>query len=213
MVTHAERERQMREKQEAQMEGIQKMEEQHLQRIDKKKERDRLCKEEEEARKQEEDENKQIEQEGQSNLENVAAVVSPYPTDSDTMKNEAPDPAINLHLTEMMQGIEGMAEGGKDRESHSPPKQKKIANQTTPSAKTTNGPGKKAHTIIDMHVHKFPWTILNRTIELNYANPFQEYIVTLQRMDSWWIPTSRFSQSKQTAEIRKSTSNRASRST
>jgi hypothetical protein len=37
MVTHTERERQMREKQEAQMEGIQKMEEQRLQRIDKKK--------------------------------------------------------------------------------------------------------------------------------------------------------------------------------
>ncbi len=45
MVTCAEREHQMREKQEAQMEGIQKMEEQRLQRIDKKKERDQLHKE------------------------------------------------------------------------------------------------------------------------------------------------------------------------
>jgi hypothetical protein len=80
MVTRTERECQMREKQEAQMGGIQKMEEQRLQRIDKKKERDRLRKEEEEARKQEEDKNKQIEQEGQSNSENLAAAVSPNPT-------------------------------------------------------------------------------------------------------------------------------------
>ncbi len=182
MVTRAERECQMREKQEAQMEGIQKMEEQRLQRIDKKKEWDRLRKEEEEARKRDEDKNKPIEQEGQSNLENVAAAVSPNPTDSDTMEDEAPDPAINLHLKEMMQGIEGKVEGGKDRESRTPPKQKKKASQTTPSAKTTNSPGKKAHTIIDTHVHKFPWTILDGAIKLKDANPFQEYIITLQNL-------------------------------
>ncbi len=98
------------------------------------------------------------------------------------MENEAPDPAINLHLTEMMQGIEGMAEGGKDCKSRSPPKQKKKASQTTPSTKTTNGPGKKAHTIIDTHVHKFPWTILDRAIKLKDANPFQEYIIALQNL-------------------------------
>jgi hypothetical protein len=147
----------------------------------------------------------------------VAATVSPNPTDNDTVENEGPDPAINLHLTEMMQSIEGTAEGGKDRESCSPPKQKKKASQTTFSAKTTNGPGKKAHTIIDMHVHKFSWTILDRAIKLKNANPLFRNTLSLSktcsRMDSWWIPTLHFSQSKQTAEIRKSTSNRASRST
>jgi hypothetical protein len=115
-------------------------------------------------------------------LENVAAAVSPNPTDSDTMGDEVPDPAINSHLTEMKQGIEGGAEGGKDRESCSPPKQKKKASKTTPSAKTTNAPGKKAHTIIDTHAHKFPWTILDRAIELKDANPFQEYTVALQNL-------------------------------
>jgi hypothetical protein len=143
-------------------------------------------------------------------------MVSPNPTDSDTMENEVPNPAINLHLTEMMQGIEGKAEGSKDHESHSPPKQKKKASQTTPSAKTTNGPGKKAHTIIDTHAHKFTRTILDGAIELKDANPFRNTSLlskTCSRMDSWWIPTSHFSQSKQMAEIRKSTSNRASWST
>jgi hypothetical protein len=40
MMTHSERERQMKEKQEADLESIRKMEEQHLQRIKKKKEQD-----------------------------------------------------------------------------------------------------------------------------------------------------------------------------
>jgi hypothetical protein len=82
----------------------------------------------------------------------------------------------------MMQGNLSEAEGGKDRESRSPPKQKKKASQTIPSSKTTNVPGKKAHTIINTHVHKYPCTILDGAIELKDANPFQEYIVALQNL-------------------------------
>jgi hypothetical protein len=114
----------------------------------------------------------------------VAAAVSPNPTDNDSMTVDVPDPAINLHLTEMMQGIEDEAEGSKDLKSCSPlsNKQKKKASKPLPSSKTTNAPTKKAHTIIDTHAHKFPRTIVNGVIELKDANPFQEFIAALQNL-------------------------------
>ncbi len=174
----------MKEKQEADLESIHKMEEQRLQQIEKKKKRDQRRKEEEEVRKREEDKRKRIEEEEKSNAENVATAVSPNPTDNDSMTVEVPNPAINLHLTEMMQGIEDEAEGSKDLESCSPPsnKQKKKASKPLLSSKMTNAPGKKAHTIIDTHAHKFPRTIIDGAIELKDANPFQEFIVALQNL-------------------------------
>ncbi len=114
----------------------------------------------------------------------MAAAVSPNPTDNDSMTVKVPNPAINSHLTKIMQGIEDKAEGSKDLESCSPltNKQKMKASKPLPSSKTTNAPAKKSHTIIDTHAHKFPRTIIDGAIKLKDANPFQEFIVALQNL-------------------------------
>jgi hypothetical protein len=169
---------QLREKQAAELENANKMEQQCLKQIANKKEHNRVRKEEEAERKYREEE-----QRGES--ENTAVVMPAVPPEEATMHIDQPNPGITTLLSDMMQGNTETKEGENiNPETRSPPKNKQKNNATAlkPSTTTAAVSEKSVHTKNDKHVYKFSRIVVEASIKLLNDNPFQEFIVALQNL-------------------------------
>ncbi len=178
MLTSLDKARQLREKQAAELADAKKMEQQCLERVAKRKERDCLGKVKEDARKQRKD--------GERREKEEAAVVLPaQPPEKEFMEVDKPSPGINSLLTNMMQGTNNEGEGENiDPETRSPWKNKQ--KNDGPPLKATlmpwSAPEKSVQTKWDKHVHTFPHIVIEASIKLSDSNPFQEFIVCLQNL-------------------------------
>ena len=155
------------------------MEQQCLKHVTAKKESDGIQKEDEVECKRREDEQRRKSKE-------VAPLVSSTQSSKmEIMQVDGRNPGINSLLADMMQGdnddkqVEVI-----DPEARSPTKNKHKNNRPhlKPSATTSAVSEKSVHTKLDKYKHKNPHIVVEASIKLSNANPFQEFVVYLQNL-------------------------------
>jgi hypothetical protein len=120
-------------------------------------------------------------QEGRSGI-----VLPAQPPEKGSMEvDNQPSQGINSLLSDMMQGTSKNKErGNTNLKSRSPWKNKQ--RNDNPPLKSTDAtsamPEKSTHTKLDKHVHKFPHVVVEASIKLSDANPFQEFVIGLKNL-------------------------------